>query len=304
MAVVEAALRSASEVVGDVGRIVADHHVVAERVSSAARELLVQLDRAARDARVVNAGEPPAVRFLHGGEDRRPLLLSARRRDHASHESLGAIDQHAGRLAVGAAQDAAAIGIRRVLRQVRGAERGGVDEGGVSIHARDVHGMVRHGARERFVRGEARVAPIVLVPSASEDPRARRHLARARGDARDHLVVRLRTDEIDRAERGAEPGQVRVRVHHAGDDGVAAEVEHARAGAAERERAAVRADEEDAAAADGHRVAERMRRVHRVDASVRDDELGRSDARGLLCVRGSGRECRRHQGTGEKSCET
>ena len=106
-------------------------------------------------------------------------------RDDAFDEPLRVVDEHAGWRAVGGALDVAAVGVLRRAVTLGGLHRGGVREPGVSVDARQVDGIVRNGGGELLVRREARVAPVVLVPAAADDPLARRaSSSRARRRAR------------------------------------------------------------------------------------------------------------------------
>ena len=76
--------------------------------------------------------------------------------------------------------------------------RRGVGEHGVAVDALEHDRIVRRDARQRFVRGEARVAPFVLIPAAADRPSGRpARLRDVGGDARDDLVVRARVGEVD-----------------------------------------------------------------------------------------------------------
>ena len=97
-------------------------------------------------------------------------------------------------------------------------------------------------------------------------------------DARDDLVERSRVGEVDVAKKVAEAEEVRVRVHHARDDGMPGEVEHLGGGSAKEQRFAHRADELDLAVAHRHRRDEGMAIVDGVDPGVGDDEIGRGGA--------------------------
>ena len=86
-------------------------------------------------------------------------------------------------------------------------------------------------------------------------------------------------------------------VHHARDDDLPMEVEHARGGPTERERLALRAGELHPASAHGHGPDDGPRVIHRVDARVGDDEV--SGRRGRALCRGDGRREEQREGKRE-----
>jgi hypothetical protein len=83
-----------------------------------------------------------------------------------------------------------------------------------------------------------------------------------------------------------------VGIDHARNDGFAGDVDHARAGAAQRRRFLIAADKDNAVAANGYCLGARQGGVGRVDASVEKNEVG------LLCL-GS----RSDDDRGAQSCE-
>ena len=250
----------------------------------------------------MHARKSPPLRF---GDRRLHLglhLVARRTRNDALHEVLGIVDEDTGRRPVRCTLNVTAVGILRLRRDSRGLDRGSVREAGVSVDPRDVHRIVRHGCAQLLLRREARVAPVVLIPSASDDPLAGLHGFHSCDDARDHLVVRARAGEIDSAKREPEVVDVTVRVDHAGDDRASAEVHDAGGCTAERHDRTRGADELHLPAAHGHGVGERMCLVNGIDARVRDDEVSGRLLR--LLLRGSeGREEQEeesawHSGTG------
>lgn len=69
-----------------------------------------------------------------------------------------------------------------------------------------------------------------------------------------------------------------VGIDHTRDHGFAGDVDHARAGAAQRRRFLVAADEDNAIAANRHCLCARLGGIGGVDASVEKNEVG------LLCL--------------------
>ena len=186
--VVQSALRPAREVMGDRGRIVAHHDVEAERNLARLRHLLQQVDRRARLARVVQADEPPLVRLGDGGGNGAPVVLARRGGNGSLDKRLRVVDEDAGGFARSGALDLAATRIHGRGGDAGRAHRGSVAISGVTVHPCEPDRIIRQCARERVVGGEARIAPVVLVPAAPENPRAGRLALGTLDDARDHLV--------------------------------------------------------------------------------------------------------------------
>jgi hypothetical protein len=132
--------------------------------------------------------------------------------------------------------------------------------------------------------------PVVLVPPAPEDPAPRRHVARALDDAGDHRLVRRRSLERDVAQRLAEAEHVRVGIDHPRDDDAPPEIDDAGLRAAQGDRLARGAGEEEAPVADGERLGHRARVVHGVDARVGDDQVGGARLGGGRLRRGERRD--------------
>ena len=260
-----------------------DHHVVAQVVTALAREILIHRDGRVAHAGVVHAGESPLVCFGDRREDCFATFALRHRRDDTPHHPLCPVDQHAGGVALVVTDEPSAVGVGCRRRHAGQLERPGVHDGSVPVHPGDVHRMVRHGARQRLVRRELRHRPVVLVPPAAANPLALRHGPGSLDDTLDHLIVRAGAHEVDDAPRGAEAEQVGVRVHHSRNDGLAVEVELLGARTREDLGATCAADEDHAAVANRHGCGDRPVVVHRVDAGVGDDQVGR-----LL-----GCECRR-----------
>jgi len=76
-----------------------------------------------------------------------------------------------------------------------------------------------------------------------------------------------------------------MRVHHAGDDGVAAGIHHSRRWSTERHHLALRTGEEEPAVLHGERLCAGSRFVDRVDARIGDDEVRRRARLGVQCER-------------------
>src|SRR5207249_2267572 len=102
--------------------------------------------------------------------------------------------------------------------------------------------------------GRIVVGPRAFVPAAPEDPLALRQAPREGGHALDGLRLGGDADQIDLALSLAQAGDVRVRVDEAGQDRRPAEIDDARLRPAPGPGVAVRAYEDDAIAADRHRL--------------------------------------------------
>ena len=222
----------------------------------------------------MNADQPVAIRLGDGRERRGAHVVVRQRRNRPFDERHRVVDEDAGRLAARRAFDASAGRILRRRGHAGRAHRGGVGENRVTVDALEHDGIVRRDARQRVVRRKARVSPFVLIPAATDHPPIRRNVFDARGDARDDRLVRARVGDVEVGEERPEPEQVRVRVDHAGDDRLAAGVEHARGRAFQEQRLTFRTDELHSAVAHGHRGDERMRVVDGVDPRVGDDQVG------------------------------
>ena len=197
------------------------------------------------------------------------------RRNDAFDERHRVVDENTRWLARRGPLDAPAGGIARRGGDAGGLHRRGVGEDCVSVDAGEHDRVVRRDAGERVVRGEAGVAPLVLIPPAADHPAAGRQVLRASADSADDRVVRAGVREVDVVQERAEPEQVGVRVDHAGDHDPAGEIQHLRRRSAQEKRFARRADEGHATAANGHRLDKRMRIVDGVDLRVDENQVRR-----------------------------
>ena len=211
----------------------------------------------------------------------------------ALDETRRVVDEDASGLARRSAENLTATRVSGVQRHRCRLHGGRVRELRVSVDALEVDGIVRQRASECLVRGEACVAPLVLVPSAADDPLSGGDVLRSRDDARDDLIIRPGADEVDRLKRLPESEQVGVRVDHAGDDCASPEVEHARGGSLECHRFAHRAGEGNASVAHGQGGNDGARVVDRVDAGVGDDQVGGSS--GLRFKRSREQQCEKNR---------
>ncbi len=100
------------------------------------------------------------------------------------------------------------------------------------------------------------------------------------GDALLHLGQRLHADEIDLQHLPAAVGEMQVRIVEAGHDKVSAEIDDLRVFALQLANVVVRADGDDAAVADRHRLGSSGHRFG-VDVAVEEDNVGRTSALGI-----------------------
>ena len=280
-AVVEPALRPATERGLDRRGVVAQHRIEPDVERVLLAEFLVELGDQDRGAGIVHAGHPPAVHLGDRGLDGVLHLCARRRRDRALDEALRVVDEDTGRIPLRVLDDLAATRARRRAGDVRLLEGERVHEAGVAIDALEVHRMIGHRAGQRLVRRPAGVAPVVLVPAAADDPLAARRRAGALDDTGDHLVVRGGAGEIHVPQRHAEPGDMGVRVGHPRDHRAALQVDDLRVRTGQCAGAKTITGEDDASAAHGERIHDRTRAIGRVDAAVGDDDVGGGGRRRL-----------------------
>ena len=162
--------------------------------------------------------------------DRPPEVFGRRRRHMTFDEVLRPVDQHSGRLAGrGVAQDLAAGGIRRRARDARDFERTAVDDDRVTVGAFERHRPVGDHRIEIGARRKRGRLPLRFDPAAPDDPlggiggRALAQSLLQRREARHAGHV-----EADFAQ--ADPGEMRMGIRQARQDGRALQVDDARAG--------------------------------------------------------------------------
>ena len=187
--VVEAALRTAFEPGIDRRRVVGDHRVHPDVERTLATEFLVELEHLRRGAGVVHTGEAPPMHLGDRELDRVLHLRASLRGDRAIDHPLRVVDEDTGRVALCIAFDRAAAGVRARLGDTGLLQRERIHEAGMPVHAFEEDGVVRNGAGERLVRGPACVAPVVLVPTAADDPLALWRVAGALDHPGDDLFV-------------------------------------------------------------------------------------------------------------------
>src|SRR5262245_56530875 len=112
------------------------------------------------------------------------------------------------------------------------------------------------------------VWPVVLIPSAADNPFARPRAGGTLTNGAHHLLVSRRAAQIDALHAGAEAGEVPVRVLQARDDGRAGDIDHASGRPTQCQDVGIGADACDPIATDGDRFSGRPTRDAGVDARV------------------------------------
>src|SRR4030095_12741118 len=97
-------------------------------------------------------------------------LLASDTRDARRDERLSSIDHHTGRRTIGGAHDAPTRRIGYRGTKDRRLHRFPVGESRVTVHACEVDRVVWSGRAEQVVRRPIRLGPVVLIPSAPDDP--------------------------------------------------------------------------------------------------------------------------------------
>ena len=146
------------------------------------------------------------------------------------------------------------------------AQRGRVGPTGVAVDALQPHRAIRERGVEIGRAREALFRPVVLVPSATDDPRTRRELYGVFAQARDDVGLVARADQVGADHRRTEATHVSVRIDQAGHDGRLAGIDapgvrillQQRSGLAQREQPALRVVRQ--------RLHLRPCNIHRVDA--------------------------------------
>ena len=227
------------------------------------------------DAHVGDRGEPHACARRRRAAQPGALLVVGGGRLVRSDEIHRVVDQHSGRLAALIAQDPASGRVGGLRGDAGDGERARVGETGVAVDPPHPHRMIGHRGRERGVARELVLGPAALVPAAAGDPGARRGLAAARDEARDHVFERGGIAEVHLAQLAAQPEQVGVGVDQAGGHGAARELDHLSARPAQPGGAGIGTQVEDAACP--HRQGPRhpARRRDGVEHPAAQQEVGR-----------------------------
>jgi len=207
------------------------HHVEADRQRVLGRERLEEVDRVEGRPGVLERRHSLRQRVLAGQLDRlaclRLDLLGRTRRarlfERPPDEALCRLTEQAGRLAVCVAHEGPALRVRRVLRDSRHVERAVVGECRVSARVSEQHGVVGRDGAQRVVQrhaidiGLGRLAPLLLVPAAPQDPLARLGRFRRLGHHRHDVVPRLGLREVEAQLRHSKTHEVTVPLDEPGD---------------------------------------------------------------------------------------
>src|SRR4029079_11564039 len=100
----------------------------------------------------VDSREPPAIGFLDRSDGRGLELIMRGRRNDALHQALRPINEDSRRRPIGVSLEATTAWVLRLRGDPCCLERGGTHERGVTVNAREVHGVIWHRLRERLVR--------------------------------------------------------------------------------------------------------------------------------------------------------
>ncbi len=139
------------------------------------------------------------------------------------------------------------------------------------------HRVIRRHGIERGVQRKAldvwigRVVPLLLVPTASENPFARLGLLGGARHLRHDLVPGARFAKIEAEAVFANAGEVAVSFDESRDRELAVEIDNLRVGADPFGSVGVTAECGDAVAARGQGLDDGLRRIHRDDLSVTQD---------------------------------
>ena len=247
-----------------------------------------------RGAHVVQAGQPLAHGGGQGEVQRTVGIGLVQVRGHRRDQPLGLVDEHAGRPAAGGAHDQAAIGL--AFRQHRAgggigrdrAQHRRVHPACVAIDAAQPHRSLGKDGVQVGGGGKDLFGPVVLVPSTTDQPLARRQVPFERLQAFEDLALAARADQVGTGQRHAQSDDVRVRIDEPGHDGRIAQVDQARVGVTGLQHSALAHREDASLLVPDHRLRHRPVRVGGVDPA------------GLQQGLGAGREGYEHSGTKQR----
>ena len=235
-----------------------------------------------------------------------PQRLLAGEPDHPSHLGLDDIGRaeslmsgiggpedvlrcfahHPGRSAVLVLDDLTALGRLGVLVQFDETHRELVHEYAVAAGVDQHHRMIGRRRAERVVHRHAfdqhlfAYRPFVLMPAATDDPFAGRHLCGRLGHHGNDLGEALRVAEIEDQQRITEARVMTVPLDQSGDQHLPVEVDHLGVFTLEFEHLLGSADGEDAVAFDRDGLGCRLRFVDGYDVGIDQEEV--SDGAGVL----------------------
>ena len=255
------------------GQRSAQHHVEARLQTAGIDQPLVGLDRSTVRPRIVDHRQAESSRFAIGKKDLFLELGGADRRNLRRHESLRGVDEDSGWLIAGPADKTASrrIGGRRA--EACQVHRAAIDQTGMPVHTRQIHRVVRRRRAQQVVRRPLFIRPVVLIPSAADDPLARPCRGRALADGAHDLLVARGAAQVDALHAGAKAGEVRVRIVQSRHDRRAAGVDHAGGWTATGEHLGIAADNCDPIATDGNRFRGRATRIDDVDAGIVNNQV-------------------------------
>jgi hypothetical protein len=197
-------------------------------------------------AGIGDADQPERVEGARDAPERGDLLVKGRRRDVAGDHLFRAVAEESGWLAMLVTVERPGVGLRPVRVGCVARDPGQLYC--LAVH----HQLVPDAVQADRIEGRdlvqlfaARRSPLLqhaLVPTAPDDPLARRRGRRPRRDARQHLPHRAAIVQADVAEEEAGCQHVAVGVDHARHDGATLQVNPARLRPGEPSNLVARAD--------------------------------------------------------------
>ncbi len=207
------------------------------------------------------------------------------RREGPADEAGGALSEHADRAACAVLEDFTAGRALRLPRDAGQFHRLRIRDGRVPAGVREEHRVVRRRlaqqlvGRETLHRAGRHAVPLLLVPPASENPLTGLRLLRRVRHHRDDLVPVARLHQLEVELGRPDAHEVRVALGERRHREPALEVDDFRLLADVGLDLGHRADRLHLAVAHRDGCGRRLRRVDGRDMTVRQDEIGRLDAR-------------------------
>ncbi len=251
----------------------AQHHVETRLEAAGVDQPFVGIDRSAVCPGVVDHGQTETPHLAIGKQDLLFQLGRADRRNLRRHERLRRVDQHTRWLFAACANQTAARGIGGRLSDACEIQRAPIRQTCMAIDTRQIHRVIRRCGAQQLVRRPLFVGPVVLIPSATDDPFAWSRPCGSLPDHADHLLVGGGATQVDALHAGTEPGEVSVRILQAGDNGPARDVDDTCRRSAEGKDFGVRADPHDPIVANRNRLCDRTTGVNGIDSRAVENEI-------------------------------
>jgi hypothetical protein len=213
----------------------AQHYIKPCLQAAGVDEPLVGLHRSTICPGVVDHCQPQPPHLAIGEENLFVQLRVARRGNLRRDQRLRRVDQHAGRLIAGSADQTASGRVRGGVGDSRQFQGASIRQACMAVHPGEIHRVVRRRGAQQIVRRPLCVGPVVLIPATADDPFTGTRRRRTLPDHADNLLVAGRPAKIDALHAGAEASEVSVRILQARDDRCAGDVDHARSRSAQRQ---------------------------------------------------------------------